>query len=275
MSDTGSGIASASCGASVTASRLKRETLRYDDGAIRATGMLDSAGMKRNQWLYYRKNGDLEKIVYYCDDMKHGPYVKIKEGRDLDGVEFYQFGESVQMPLVRQAVEYAYERHFGAVRKGSGNPYILHPLEALGIAFGIEAESEILLAAAVLHDVLEDTQTTASDLQSRFGAVSDIVVEETEDKSKSWRERKQATIDYLRSGRASYEARVVALADKLSNVRSAVEELAELGAAFWERFREKDPQKQKWYYREVCEALREFSGRSEWQELNAAVEELE
>lgn len=278
MKYTGSKIAlelrETSLGGLAAAFSLKRETLYYNDGSVRATGMVDSSGMKQNQWVHYRKTGHLWHIGYYHDDIKNGPYVKMKVGGDIESVEFYKNGKILKMPLLRHAVVHAYKKHEGHTRKGGNKPYILHPLEALGIAFKIVPDHEVLLSAVVLHDTIEDAEETYDNLKNLFGSVADIVQEVSEDKSKSWQERKQTTIDHLKENVCSYEAKVCTLSDKLSNVRSLNEELKECGSHVWDKFNEKDPKKQKWYYREVCNALIEFADTSAWKELNSLVDLL-
>lgn len=276
MKYTGSKIAlelrETSLGGLATAFSLKRETLYYNDGSVRATGMVDSSGLKQNQWVHYRKTGHLWHIGYYHDDIKNGPYVKMKIGGDIESIEFYKAGKLLKMPLLRHAVMHAFKRHEGHTRKGGNKPYILHPLEALGIAFKIAPNEEKLLAAVILHDTIEDTEETYENLKNLFGDVADIVREVSEDKSKTWQERKQATIDYLKKDKCSYEAKICTLSDKLSNARAMSEDLKEFGSIVWDKFNEKNPKKQKWYYREVCDALIDFADTSAWKELNSLVD---
>ena len=89
---------------------------------------------------------------------------------------------------LNEAIVFATERHAGQVRKGSGKPYIVHPLEVLTILTDMEAGADVLIAG-VLHDTVEDTGTTIEEIRSRFGdAVADLVAGCSEDKSKSWEE---------------------------------------------------------------------------------------
>lgn len=277
MKYTGSKIAlelrETSLGGLATAFSLKRETLYYNDGTVRATGMVDSSGMKQNQWVHYRKTGHLWQIGYYHDDIKHGPYVKIKVGGDIDSIEFFKNGKQVRMATLKHAVLHAFEKHGGQTRKGGNIPYILHPLETLGIAFKMDPANERMLAAAVLHDVLEDTDETYEQLRALFGDIADIVAQDSEDKSKSWKERKERAIQTIKSGADSDLKRIV-LADKLSNLRQISEERKQFGDAVWEKFNEKNPQRQKWYYREMCDALSEFADISAWKELNSLIDQM-
>ena len=102
--------------------------------------------------------------------------------------------------MIREAVEFAVEAHKGAVRKGTQTPYIVHPLEA-AVIVGSMTEDQELVAAAILHDVLEDTDAREEDLRQRFGdRVADLVVEETDDKTLSWLERKKGKLERVARG---------------------------------------------------------------------------
>ena len=148
--------------------------------------------------------------------------------------------------------------------KGKERPYILHPIEAMTIAVGL-TEDEDVLAAAVLHDVVEDTNLSEQDIEREFGPrVKALVMAESEDKMKelpaeaSWKLRKQATIDHLVTlGR---DAKLICLGDKLSNIREMRRDYAKLGDALWERFNQKDKREHAWYYRSICDVLEEEFG---------------
>lgn len=70
--------------------------------------------------------------------------------------------------MIRKAAEFAAKAHEGAVRKGSRIPYIYHPMEAAVIVAQMTEDEEVI-AAAYLHDVLEDTAVTAEQLEKEFG----------------------------------------------------------------------------------------------------------
>lgn len=111
--------------------------------------------------------------------------------------------------MIRKAAEFAAKAHEGSVRKGSRIPYIYHPMEAAVIVAQMTEDEEVI-AAAYLHDVLEDTAVTAEQLEKEFGGrVLALVSAETEDKSLSWRERKQAAIEHLKT--ASREEKILCL----------------------------------------------------------------
>ena len=73
------------------------------------------------------------------------------------------------MNVIEKAIGFAVKAHAGALRKGTNLPYILHPLEAASIAAQMTDDQEII-AATVLHDTVEDTETSAEDIRKEFGA---------------------------------------------------------------------------------------------------------
>ena len=117
-----------------------------------------------------------------------------------------------------KAISFAAEKHRHQKRKDSeGTPYINHPIKvALTLADGGEFDTS-LLVAAVLHDTIEDTQTTAEEIQQEFGQeVVAIVLEVTDDKSLTKEERKQMQV--LHASKKSLAAKKLKLADKICNV---------------------------------------------------------
>nr|QYA18718.1 (p)ppGpp synthetase/hydrolase [Clandestinovirus] len=123
-----------------------------------------------------------------------------------------------------EAIRFAVVKHKGQTRKNKTNdPYIVHPIEACQILMEANVQDDDVLMAAVLHDVLEDTATTIDEIQSKFGTrVARIVRECTDDKSVSKIDRKKLQIEHVRE--ASNEAKLVKLADKLSNLRGLLSE---------------------------------------------------
>ncbi|MCI8416911.1 MAG: bifunctional (p)ppGpp synthetase/guanosine-3',5'-bis(diphosphate) 3'-pyrophosphohydrolase [Lachnospiraceae bacterium] len=185
--------------------------------------------------------------------------------------------EARELSLFDQAIMFATKAHTGITRKGSTVPYIVHPLEVAAIAATITTDEEIL-AAAVLHDVLEDTDTTPEELGIVFGPrILCLVRDETEDKRRelppevTWRQRKEETIRFLRE-EASWEAKVLALSDKLSNMRAVYRDMQQVGDKLWERFHQKDRNMHAWMYRSVLEALSDLDQYIVWQEYRWLVE---
>lgn len=167
--------------------------------------------------------------------------------------------------MIRKAAEFAAEAHKGVFRKGSRVPYIYHPMEVALIVAQMTTDEEVI-AAAYLHDVLEDTDVTEGELEEQFGLrVLQLVAAETENKSLSWKERKETTIRHLEA--ASWEVKLLALADKLSNMRTTARDYLMCGDHVWERFNEKEKESHRWYYRGLIEVLKEFEPCLAYQEL--------
>lgn len=163
------------------------------------------------------------------------------------------------MDIVDKAIVFAVNAHCGAVRKGTDMPYIVHPIESCAIAASITCDKEII-AAAVLHDVVEDSEYTKEDLLKEFGErVANLVCSDTEDKmrdipaEKSWKLRKQSTLNFLE--KATREEQIICLADKLSNMRAIYRDYNCLGDKLWERFNQKNKNEHFWYYGGIANGL--------------------
>ena len=158
--------------------------------------------------------------------------------------------------MVRKAAEFASRAHEGVMRKGSQIPYISHPME-VAMIIAMMTDDQELIAAAYLHDVIEDAGVTYEELEQEFGTrVAELVRYESEDKSKSWLERKQATIDRLAS--AEREDRLLVFGDKLSNLRSTAKDYLVVKDEIWQKFRVKDKKLQAWYYESMVDFFTEF-----------------
>ena len=174
--------------------------------------------------------------------------------------------------MLNKAIEFVVKAHSGMYRKGTQIPYILHPLEASAIVARI-TNDENLIIAALLHDVIEDTSITYSEIDKIFGKkIADIVNGESEDKSKSWEERKEYTLSTLKNERL--DVKIVALGDKLSNMRSIANDYSKIGDKLWERFNVKDKTKQGRYYKGLVSCLEELNDTYEWQELKRLTEKV-
>lgn len=168
--------------------------------------------------------------------------------------------------MVNEAIEFATQAHKGQFRKGTKIPFIVHPMEVFSIVARMTDKSEVWVAA-ILHDVVEDCEdVTIEQIRDRFGDyVAFLVASESEDKSLSWKERKQITID--RTGSQPMDVMFIAMADKLSNIRSVSHDYFEVGDELWQRFRMKDKAMQGWYYKGMCESLKSLSEYAEYQEF--------
>ncbi|MCI8829766.1 MAG: bifunctional (p)ppGpp synthetase/guanosine-3',5'-bis(diphosphate) 3'-pyrophosphohydrolase [Lachnospiraceae bacterium] len=166
--------------------------------------------------------------------------------------------------MVRKAALFAAKAHEGAVRKGSNIPYITHPMETAVIVSMMTDDKEVI-AAALLHDVIEDAGVSEDELREQFGdRVAWLVAKESEDKSRTWEERKATTIKKLET--AERDSKILALGDKLSNLRCTARDYMHIGDKVWERFHQKDPKMQCWYYTGVLKQLGDLANFPAYQE---------
>lgn len=168
--------------------------------------------------------------------------------------------------MVEKAIQFAAEAHKGQKRKGISIPYILHPMEVAVILAEMTSDEEVI-AAAMLHDTLEDCkEVTKEILRDEFGErIVSLIEAESEDKSKTWMERKQATISHLQRETRT-EVKMIALADKLSNLRSMARDYERLGEDIFQCFNQKDPSKIAWYYKGIRDVLEELKDTKQYQE---------
>ena len=158
--------------------------------------------------------------------------------------------------MINKAIEFATKAHEGQLRKGTKRPYIVHPVEVGDIVSTMTNDEEII-SAAVLHDTIEDCEDVTREILAREFSerVASIVAQESEDKSRTWMERKRATIEHIRT--APREVQMVGLADKLSNMRDINRDYPVCGEELWNRFRMKEKNTIGWYYKGLRESLRE------------------
>lgn len=160
--------------------------------------------------------------------------------------------QMVHKQRLNTAIEFATKKHSGQFRKSTAIPYILHPLEVLQILYSMRADTNVMIAG-VLHDTVEDTDTTLDEIRELFGNdVTELVASNSEDKSKTWDERKQHTIDDLAG--ANKRVKMLIMADKLSNIRSIAHDYKNIGDELWKRFNA-PKKKQAWYYDGILDAI--------------------
>ena len=167
--------------------------------------------------------------------------------------------------LLEEAITFAIKKHSGGTRKGTEKPYILHPLETLQIVANVTETDYPLMAAAVLHDVLEDTDSNTYELLTYFDKdVAYLVNSHTEDKRNNWYMRKLYTIEELR--KANIRVKLLAFADKLANLRSIHKDYQMIGDELWERFNAPKAW-QAWYYGNLQDVFSELQDFPEAAEL--------
>lgn len=183
------------------------------------------------------------------------------------------------MSLFDDAARYALDAHAGMLRKGDAIPYVLHPFEVASIAATITKDEEVL-AAALLHDTVEDAEASLDQIRELFGdRVAELVASETEDKhpelpkSQTWRLRKEESLEQLKAA-TDEGVPVVWLADKLANMRSYARMQVREGDAMWRHFHQNDPKAHHWYYRSVAELTRQLSATEAWQEYDSLIKSV-
>jgi (p)ppGpp synthase/HD superfamily hydrolase len=156
------------------------------------------------------------------------------------------------IPIVEYALYIALKGHEGQTRKDSAKtPYIVHPV-SVALIVSRYTDSNDVLAAALLHDILEDTNYTAEQLRREFGnRVLRLVREVSEPRGEmSWAMRKEAYLDSL--AQVSHPALIIAAADKITNLRAMRSAYLVDGEQLWQRFAPQSTREQRLeFYRRV------------------------
>ena len=175
-----------------------------------------------------------------------------------------------------KAIIFATKAHANVERRGKQFPYIVHPLEVVAIVSTLTSDQE-LLAAAALHDTVEDTSTTIEDIRREFGNRVARIVESESDiydpnltAEQSWRARKQAAIERLKN--APIDVKMVALGDKLSNMRAIYRDFISIGDSLWNLFHESDPKEHEWHYRGLADSLNELADTPAYEEFVSLID---
>ena len=181
------------------------------------------------------------------------------------------------MELVSEAIMFAVAAHDGMRRKKSETPYILHPMEA-AVIVSTMTDDQNLIAAAALHDVVEDAGITIEEVEAKFGKrVRELVASETEDKradlppASTWRIRKEESLGVLKNA-DDIAVLMVWIGDKLSNMRAIYRDFKVEGNAMWQRFNQNNVEEQAWYYRSIAKLTERLSDTSAWLEYKALTE---
>ena len=165
-----------------------------------------------------------------------------------------------EIETIYRALAFANEAHKEQPRKGpDGEAYITHPTEVMSVmnAMGLASTDPNLVAAGLLHDVVEDdTGFSLDDIRNEFGDdIATLVEAHTEDKSGTWEERKSKLIDELKT--ADDRVKLLVMADAMANLRTMYRDKIKYGEKLWERFNA-PKERQQWYYSSVVDAMSEF-----------------
>jgi len=165
-----------------------------------------------------------------------------------------KLGLVIYSERARAALRFAERAHRGQQRKGGDDPYILHCI-TVATLLAESGAHEDLLCAAYLHDVVEDAGVELEEIAVMFGdEVAALVASVTEDKLRSWQERKSATIEHLAD--APQHALALKGADVCTNITDVVLDHRQIGDEVWLRFR-RGAEQQVWYYAAVADGVLE------------------
>ena len=191
--------------------------------------------------------------------------------------KFKEYSPNQDTSLIEKAYHFAQNAHKDQKRE-SGEPYFTHCCHVANILMDFNLDADTI-CAGLLHDTVEDTDITLDVLRAEFGErVAKLVADEsdvfTEGKSEeeTWHQRKKAAIDRL--ARAPHDAKIVALGDKLSNMRAIARDYAAQGDALWNIFHAKDPKDHEWHYRGLADALRELQDTPAFQEFEQLINQV-
>lgn len=154
---------------------------------------------------------------------------------------------------LHRAIVFATQAHSGQKRKGTELDYISHPMEVLQILTQLNAPLHVQIAG-VLHDTIEDCEGITMDIiREVFGEqIAILVGAHSEDKSKSWRQRKEEAIET--AANAAYEEKLLIIADKVANLRSMAADYELYGEELWDRFNA-SREEIAWYYSGIQDAM--------------------
>ena len=180
--------------------------------------------------------------------------------------------EIITTDLVERATFVAVVAHKDQVRKSDGSPYIVHPLMVARIVASYNFPNEVV-AAALVHDVLEDSNITENELCNLLNEeVVAIVTAVSEDKSLPWKDRKQQYIDAV--SMSNEYTKAVSVADKIHNAQSLIAAHRAFGPSVWEKFNQGRDMK-VWFERTLCDQLQKNWEHPLLEEYATLVIELE
>jgi len=176
------------------------------------------------------------------------------------------------MNLIDEAIIFATQCHSGQYRKMGKTPYIMHPME-VGAILATLTDSQEVMAAGLLHDVVEDCDVDPFVIREKFGTrVYQLVLSETEDKQshrtseETWMERKEESLLMLGNTK-DRDVKLLWLADKLSNIKSFYRQYKMIGEELWTHLHQHDPKMHQWYYESIekyLSDLKEYPAYAEY-----------
>lgn len=179
------------------------------------------------------------------------------------------------MDLISKAHKIMLAAHGQQKRKTDGSPYVIHPLMVAKKLARLDF-SDAVIAAAMVHDVLEDTEVDEKTLRQELGdEVVDIILPLSEDKSLEWEERKKIYLEKVKN--SSPETKAVAIADKIHNLESLITGYKNMGPVIWTKFNRGREQKLN-FEKEMLKAFQESWDHpmiAEYEKLLVEVDKLD
>ena len=188
-------------------------------------------------------------------------------------------GDCIMKDLVSEAIVFATKAHDGMRRRKSEVPYIVHPME-VGAIISTMTDKQEVIAAGVLHDVVEDAGILMEEIGENFGPrVMELVASETEDKreelppEETWYIRKKESLEKLEAT-DDIDVMILWIGDKLSNIRAIYRNFLVEGNELWNNFHQSDVSVQAWYYRSIMKYTERLSHTIAWIEYKTLVEKV-
>lgn len=165
------------------------------------------------------------------------------------------------MNMIEKAKEFAYEMHKGQTRKGKEIPFTYHLEEVVGNVSKLTSNPNVI-AAAWLHDVVEDTEATHEDIEELFNEeIARLVRIESEDKmthmsaQDSWTSRKVSQLKLMGELKFNDDVYMIALSDKLANVSEMCHDIRNNRENYWSKFNNADPEAHEWYHKSFADII--------------------
>jgi (p)ppGpp synthase/HD superfamily hydrolase len=132
------------------------------------------------------------------------------------------------MNNLQKAIDFSTKKHEGQLRKYTNEPYITHPIAVMELVNSVGIFNEHMLCACILHDTVEDTNTTVQEIEENFGIIVSRLVEQltdvyTSEKFPNIRRRERKLLECYRLLNVSGDAKSIKLADLIHNTSSIVE----------------------------------------------------
>ena len=154
----------------------------------------------------------------------------------------------MEVNIIEKAMRVAAKGHEGQMRKEEAIPYLSHPA-SVAIKLAKHGFPDIVIAAALVHDVLEDTGMTREEFRTKLGEEVLVIVEQlSEDKSLPWEDRKMRYIETI--GKADETVKAVSIGDKIHNAESMLIAYGIQKDELWKLFT-RGKEKQLWFMREM------------------------